>query len=127
MGQQQLLLIMLSVIVVGIAVVMGIVIFNTNTIEQGRNELINEATLLASKAQLYYRKAREFGGGGDSFTNWDIPQKMKKTEAGNFSASITSPKEVIITATGNEVLTGGNPIKIEVKVTPDKCKTTIIN
>ncbi len=42
MGQQQLLLIVLGVIIVGIAVILGIVLFRQNSIDQKRDLLINE-------------------------------------------------------------------------------------
>ena len=67
MGQQQLLLIVLSVIIVGIAITLGITLFSANAIEQKRNEVINECALLASEAQLYYRRPVTLGGGGKSF------------------------------------------------------------
>ena len=128
MGQQQLLLIVLSVIIVGIAITLGITLFSANAIEQKRNEVINECSLLASEAQLYYRRPVALGGGGKSFIGWEIPKEYQTTVAGSFSlsASITSD-QVIITGTGNEVVTAGDSIKVEMTVTPLNYQTTIIN
>ena len=128
MGQQQLLLIVLSVIIVGIAITLGITLFSANAIEQKRNEVINECALLASEAQLYYRRPVTLGGGGKSFLGWEIPQEYQTTVAGSFSlsAAVTSD-EVIITGTGNEEVTAGDSIKVEMRVTPLNYQTTIIN
>ena len=126
MGQQQLLLIMLGVIVVGVAITVGITLFSANAIEQKRNELINEGTLLASQAQLYYRKPKEYGGGGRSFTDWEIPQQYKTTQVGSYKANI-SGSQVIITATGNEVVTGADSIQVQITVDPKNIYTTIIH
>ncbi|MDX1700741.1 MAG: hypothetical protein R3250_08995 [Melioribacteraceae bacterium] len=128
MGQQQLLLIVLSVIIVGIAITLGITLFSANAIEQKRNEVINECALLASEAQLYYRRPVTLGGGGKSFLGWEIPQEYQTTVAGSFSlsAAVTSD-EVIITGTGNEEVTAGDSIKVEMRVTPLSYQTTIIN
>ncbi|HTY57610.1 MAG TPA: hypothetical protein VMF59_02295 [Bacteroidota bacterium] len=68
MGQQQLLLIILSVIVVGIAVAMGITLFTDSSIDANRDAITNDLTALASRAHQYYRRPSCLGGGGNSFT-----------------------------------------------------------
>jgi hypothetical protein len=127
MGQQQLLLIILSVIVVGVAIMIGVILFNTNAIEQKRNEIINECALLASEAQLYYRRPKDLGGGGKSFVGWQVPVQYATTEVGRFEASVTSPTEVKITGIGNEVVTSGDSVKVELVVTSLAYQTKIIN
>ena len=127
MGQQQLLLIVLSVIIVGISVMLGITLFSANAIEQKRNEVISECALLASEAQLYYRRPVALGGGGKSFVGWTIPEEYKTTVAGSFSATSITSDQVTITGTGNEVVTAGDSIKVEMTVTPLSYQTTVIN
>ena len=46
MGQQQLLLIVLGVIIVGIAVVVGINLFNANAEESAKDTIVSEGTNL---------------------------------------------------------------------------------
>jgi hypothetical protein len=127
MGQQQILLIILSVIVVGVAIAVGINLFRANAIEQKRNEVINECTLLASEAQLYYRKPTALSGGGKSFVGWIVPNQYITTEAGSFSATVNSAEEVIITGIGNEVVTANDSIEVKLTVTPLIYQTTIIH
>jgi len=67
MGQQQLLLIILGVIIVGIAVAVGITMFQDNAVDQNRNAVIADLTNLSAKAQQYYAKPVTLGGGGNSF------------------------------------------------------------
>jgi len=67
MGQQQLLLIILGVIIVGIAVAVGITMFQDNAVDQNRSAVIADLTTLAAKAQQYYAKPTTLGGGGNSF------------------------------------------------------------
>ena len=67
MGQQQLLLIILGVIIVGIAVAVGITMFQDNAVDQNRSSVIGDLTTLAAKAQQYYAKPVSLGGGGNSF------------------------------------------------------------
>lgn len=127
MGQQQLLLIMLSVLVVGIAIAMGVVLFNSSAVEQKRNEVINECSLLASEAQLYYKRPVALGGGGKSFTGWSVPSKYVTTEAGSFKVSAISAQEVTITGTGNEVVTDGDSVQVQMTISPLTYQTTIIH
>ncbi|MCB0748687.1 MAG: hypothetical protein KDC52_09390 [Ignavibacteriae bacterium] len=127
MGQQQLLLIMLGVILVGVAIVVGIGVFNANAIDQKRTEVINECIQLASDAQLYFRKPTSFGGGGNSFNGYKIPREYSTTEVGSFKANVTSSTEVKITGTGNEIANGTDSVKVELIVTPMDYATTIIN
>lgn len=67
MGQQQLLLIILGVIIVGIAVAVGITMFQDNAVDQNRSAVIADMTTLSAKAQQYYAKPVSLGGGGTSF------------------------------------------------------------
>jgi hypothetical protein len=67
MGQQQLLLIILGVIIVGIAVAVGITMFQDNALSANKDALTNDLVNLAAKSQQYYRKPAALGGGGNSF------------------------------------------------------------
>lgn len=67
MGQQQLLLIILGVIVVGIAVAVGITMFSDNAVSANRDAVSNDLVNLAARAQQFYRRPQALGGGGNSF------------------------------------------------------------
>ena len=98
MGQQQLLLIVLGVIVVGIAVVVGINLFNANAEEANKDGIVSDATNLGAMAQQYYKKPNSMGGGGNTFTNWSIPTGLDSTANGTYSPAVT-PTQVVITGT----------------------------
>lgn len=67
MGQQQLLLIILGVIVVGVAVIVGVAMFQDNALEHDRAAMAADLKTLASKAQHYYARPMTMGGGSNSF------------------------------------------------------------
>ncbi len=67
MGQQQLLLIVLGVIIVGIAVVVGINLFNANAEESTKDTMVSEGTNIGAMAQQYFKKPVALGGGGNTF------------------------------------------------------------
>ena len=126
MGQQQLLLIVLGVIIVGIAIIMGINLFQANAVEAKRNNVTNELVNLASHAQQYYLKPKALGGGARSFTGWKIPNELITTANGHYKADVMDG-EVIILGTGNEVVTGSDSVKVQITVYPSTFLTKIIN
>jgi hypothetical protein len=73
MGQQQLLLIVLGVIIVGIAIIVGIGLFQTNARQADLDNTIIQVASMASMAQAYYLKPKTFGGGGHSYLGWSFP------------------------------------------------------
>lgn len=126
MGQQQLLLIVLGVIVVGVAIALSITLFRANAIDRKRELLVNESHNIGSIAISYYKKPIMIGGGGQTFTGWQIPSALQSTVNGSYSAQV-SADNVVITGTGTEVVTGGDSIKIETTVTGNEINSIIIN
>jgi len=68
MGQQQLLLIVLGVIIVGVAIVVGINMFSQGAVNAEADRLVQEVNTVGSNAAAYWRKPVQMGGGGRSFT-----------------------------------------------------------
>ncbi len=130
MGQQQLLLIVLGVIIVGIAVVVGINVFTASSANANRDAVTSDITTIASMAQQYYRKPTALGGGGNSFTGFTMPALSStaadntatatKTANGSYAAVVTAT-DVTITGTGTEKgQDGTNNVKVIIKVDKDK-------
>jgi hypothetical protein len=116
MGQQQLLLIVLGVILVALAVVVGIRLFAVNSIEANKDALVLDCVSLATLAQQYYHKPIGMGGGGKSFAGWNIPTLLQSNEDGSFQA-VVSRNEVVINGTGVEKELNGDEITVQVTVT----------
>ena len=128
MGQQQLLLIVLGVIIVGIAVVVGINVFTAQNTNSNRDAVTSDLTQLAAMAQQYYKKPTALGGGGNAFTSWVIPANMKKNPNGTYTATVTAT-EVTIVGKGTTTLTAGgtDTVQVTMKVGPDKINSTVID
>jgi len=127
LGQQQLLLIVLAIIIVGISIAVSIQLFRSNAIESKRDLLIEETTSLGYMAIQYFKKPAELGGGSKSFTGWTIPSQMITTPNGNFMTSTVDPDQVIITGTGTEVVTGTDSIEVQTIVTANAVNSIIIH
>ncbi len=123
MGQQQLLLIVLGVIIVGIAVVVGINLFNASAVSANRDGVISDLNNLATMAQQYYKKPTSMAGGGNTFTGWAIPGQLDTTANGTYAATV-SAQSVTIVGTGTETGDdGSNKVKATATVTPTAITT----
>lgn len=72
MGQQQLLLLVLGIVIVGLAVVVGIEAFSENRKKANVDALVSDLVRFASDAQAWMLKPAAFGGGANSCaTNCD--------------------------------------------------------
>ena len=99
MGQQQLLLIVLGVIVVGIAVVVGINLFNANAEEANKDGIVSDCTNLGAMAQQFYKKPASMGGGANSFVGWTMASGLDSTANGTYVVSGLSNVNATITGT----------------------------
>jgi len=126
MGQQQLLLIVLGIIIVGVAIVVGINLFTANAIEAKRSNVTNDLLHLASEAQKYYKTPTAMGGGSHEFTGWEIPTLLKNNADGNFTATV-SQQNVVLIGVGNEVVQGNDSVQVKMTVSPDSYVTEIIH
>ena len=149
MGQQQLLLIVLGVIIVGIAIAVGISMFKSNAMSSNRDQLINDLNNLAAKAQQYYRKPVAMAGGGQSFLGFKLdsidvvngngcytlaattPTKsatVPSTTAASDTAATTATQALYIVGRGNELGTDGTiQVYAYVLVTNNTIAATVLN
>ena len=129
MGQQQLLLVILGVIVVGVAIIIGITMFSSHAIETKRDNLINDCMNLSGLAQQYYSRPTAMGGGGRSFAGWAIPNELVVNANGRFDiTNNSSPLSFVeVTAIGNDEVTAGDSVSVKVKIMPRSFQITIIH
>ncbi len=67
MGQQQLLLVILVTIIVGIATVVAINTFSSAMSSSNKDAVRTDLATIATNAHAYYAKPKMLGGGGHSF------------------------------------------------------------
>ena len=88
MGQQQLLLIILGVIIVGIAIAVGISMFSSSSIQSNKDAIINDMNNLAANAYQFRIRPTTMGGGGGSYTGgsgFAIPLKLQSNDNGTYT------------------------------------------
>lgn len=121
MGTQQILLIVLSVIIVGIAVAVGISMFNSQAVNANRQAIVADMNNFGAQAMAYYRSPTSHGGGAGTWNvdevgqwlgyNFDASSDSLFTDNGDFLLT-TAGDELTITGWGNETGNDGtNPVK----------------
>lgn len=100
MGQQQLLLIILGVIIVGIAIAVGLSLFSAQSIQANKDAIINDLNNIAAHAYQFKIRPSSMGGGQGSYSGYNIPSKMASNENATYSAT-AGASTVSIVATSN--------------------------
>jgi len=106
MGQQQLLLIILGVIIVGIAIAVGLSLFSAQSVQSNKDAMINDLNNIAAQCYQFRIRPSSMGGGQGSYdgstvvngTPFSLPTKMATNENGTY-VPVPAPDEVVITAT----------------------------
>ncbi|GAB1348760.1 hypothetical protein MASR1M107_09730 [Ignavibacteriales bacterium] len=119
MGQQQLLLITLGVIIVGIAVITGLMVFDQAATENKKNQIQVECITLASMAQQYWRIPTPRGGGGMSFVGFAIPPTLDTTDSGIYTIKAVSRDQITISGIDRMLQLGQDTIKVVIVASPN--------
>jgi hypothetical protein len=107
MGQQQLLLIILGVLIIGVAIAVGLHIMDAGSLTANRDTIINDINNIAVDAQKHYNKPLILGGGGGSFKGYKLPLNNSENGNGVF---------IIYTSESNINIIGKSTIYPEVEI-----------
>lgn len=136
MGQQQLLLIVLSAVIVGIAAVVGINMVTSSAGQANFDAVMQDLLTLGERARDYYRKPALAGGGGNSFTSivsdanmTDLLGWPSQNENGTYSVQTAgSATQVTFQGVGVEDMDGdATNLTIRVTAYRDSLVTNILN
>ena len=128
MGSQQLLLIVVGLVIIGIMIAVGMTMFSDQASSNNRDEIANDLAHFAALARAYYRRPAVFGGGQNSFRGLTLGRITSKPQNDNGTYSLT-PDPVgagvsYITLRGIGTQTGldGTPVRVVMLVYPDSIK-----
>ena len=128
MGQTQLLLIILGVLLIGLAIYVGLTMFSASAEETSRLAMINDLTNFAMGARIWHAKPVSQGGGGKSFTGMTIGNVFPMVQNANaryFIQSALGDVSVIV-GVGKIVTSDGDSICVRVRVTPERNTIEIV-
>jgi hypothetical protein len=87
MGTQQILLVILGVIVIGVAIAVGIAMFGSSMADSNKEAIINDLMNVGQYAYRYKLTPVPFGGGGRVYTGFVIPEKLRENENASYVAT----------------------------------------
>jgi len=120
MGQQQLLLVILVTIIVGIATVVAINTFSSAADSANLDAVRQDLAQIASSSQAYYIKPTMLGGGGNTFTGLTFNQITFPSDS-IFNSSLSAAN-----ANGTYVMTSVAAQTVTVTATPASGAVTSI-
>jgi hypothetical protein len=134
MGTQQILLIVLSVIIVGVAVAVGISMFATQATNSNRQAIVSELQNYGAAAIQYYKTPSSLGGGGAGtpgfganlaavkagvgvIMGFDATAGTLTDDTGVFTLGWTSASVITITGVGTEKTKAGDLVSARMTIT----------
>jgi hypothetical protein len=128
MGQAQLLLVILGVIIVGVAIFIGVQMFQHNAVDDNRNAVMTDLNNFASRALAYYGKPAVQGGGNKSFDGVTISKMfhMDDNVNGRYYVESAQGDNCVLIGVGRAI-SGTDSIRIRLRVTPLRNTIEIIN
>ena len=129
MGQTQLLLVILGVILVGVAIFVGLSMFQANTVESTRNAIITDLNAFASRAHAYYWKPTSQGGGNQSFAGVTLRMilPMQENQNATYYLKSATQDQCVIDGVGKVVASNGDSVRVRIRITEPRNWIEIIN
>jgi hypothetical protein len=110
MGQQQMLLLTLTVVTIGMAIVIGIDMVSENSRAANQDEVRDALMTIAARAQGWYRRPAQLGGGGGTFTAITLDAiNFNAGGSGKFVLGSRTTGSFRITGIGREDSTWNDP------------------
>jgi hypothetical protein len=101
MGTQQILLVVLGIIMVGVAIAVGIAMFSPTLAESNKDAMVNDLMNISQYAYRYKLTPVPFGGGGRTYTGFIIPEKLSDSEDATY---VATPSDQTCTFVGTSKL-----------------------
>jgi hypothetical protein len=97
MGQSQMLIIAVSVLIIGIAILAGTGFFQADEVEINKKAMVNDVNHIAMQARRYYSRPFALGGGNYTYNGFAVPRTFRSNLNGSYSTVVLSPKVLQIT------------------------------
>lgn len=98
MAWQQLLIIILVVIVLGIAIIVGFSLFSASAVASNRDSIVGDLSDIAANAYRFYGRLRVMGGGQGDYSTYSIPRLFAANENATYSIKERSANSITFLA-----------------------------
>lgn len=125
MGSQQLLLIAVGLVIIGIMIAVGMTMFHDQASSTNRDEVANDLAHYAALARSFYKRPSIYGGGGYSFRGLTMAKITSRANNDNGTYAMTpdpvtgTPDHVTLTGVGTESGLDGSNVRVVMYVYAD--------
>ncbi len=129
MSQQQILLIVLAVFIIGSAIAFGLVVFNDQSAAANRDGLTSDLLKLSVRARAYYLRPKTWGGGEKSFDGLTMEYitNRPKNANGEYSVLSVGSDSVVLRGVGITSGADGSPLTVTMVVFSDSIALSLPN
>ena len=106
MGTQQLLLVILGIVIIGIAMTVGLTLFSAESVQANRDEIIHDINNIATYAYQYKTRIQCLGGGNNSYVGCTLSSKLASNENATYVLSGASIGSLVVTGTSTTTENG---------------------
>jgi len=97
MGQQQIVLIILGVIIVGIAIGVGLTVFVAQSVQGNKDAIVSDLNDLTAYCYQYKIRIKSLGGGDNSYVGCTLPLSLVSNDNATYTLSAASASSIVIT------------------------------
>ncbi len=130
MGQQQLLMVVLSMVLIGVAIVVGLTMVQVNAIENTRAVLIHDLLMFAGKARGYYWRPPYLGGAGRDFANVANMNLFftagNENENGRYYIESAAKDELVLAGVGRMAI-GTDSVRVRLRINERSSQIEYLN
>ncbi len=98
MGQSQLLIIAVSVLIIGFAILAGVGYFRSDDVQANKHAMINDVNQIAHLSVRFYARPKSLQGGDHSFVGFVLPDHFRSTLNGKYSTIVVSSNLLMVMA-----------------------------
>lgn len=137
MGQQQILLIILGMIIIGVAVAVAIVLVAENAVTSNKDAIASDLLNIFARVQQFYNTPRSMAGGGRSYVGLTADAAgMLRLVSTDFSSNgngvytirtAGTATSIILQGVGNSVMSDGSYPTLSCTIRAGQATVTIEN
>ncbi len=129
MSNQQTLLIILAILIIGATIAVAIAFFNDQSAASNRDGLTSDLLNFSVRVHQYYVRPKTWGGGEKSFEGltMDYITNRPSNAHGSYSILSVAEEQVVIRGVGISKGNDGNPIMVVMSVFPDSVALSLSN
>jgi hypothetical protein len=91
---QQLLLVIVCVVILGVAVIVGFSLFSASAVASNRDSIVSDLSDIAGNAYRFYGRLRVMGGGQGDYSTYSIPRLFAANDNATYSIKEVSADSV---------------------------------